>query len=265
MQLHFSKLGKGKNLVILHGLYGSGNNWISIAHSLSENFTVYLIDQRNHGLSPHSPSHNYDAMADDLRELCSTLHLDKLYIIGHSMGGKTAITFTLKFPELVEKLIVVDISPFSYLEQEYYEKQFIFHKTILRLFNDAPIQNASSRAEIEFFFNKELHDIETSKFLLKNLKRSKEGSFMWQLNIDSLSRNLESIMDSVPPVKKGISSYTPALFLKGGKSEYLSVDDIRSIPDVFPDVKFEIFENAGHWLHFQYPEQFIERVTEFLQ
>jgi len=264
MKLHYSRQGTGKVLVILHGLYGSGNNWMSIARSLSSKYTVILVDQRNHGLSEHSSTHNYDEMANDLRELCTELNLNSFFLLGHSMGGKTAITFVLKFPGLTEKLIVVDISPYSYLEQEYFRNQIRIHKTILELFKNTPLQSVKSRAEVENYFDREITDIETRKFLLKNLKRRKDGTFYWQLNTEALISNFESIVDSAPPVKLGARSNIPVLFFRGEKSEYLPSEEMDAITDVFPHARFETFKNSGHWLHFEHPDLFVEKVSGFL-
>ena len=265
MRLHYSKLGNGPALLILHGLYGQGDNWMNIARELAESYTVYLIDQRNHGKSPHAPSHTYDDMADDLHELCISLNLDRFILLGHSMGGKTAMTFTLKYPGIVQKLISVDISPYSYLNQKQFEHQINFHKTILKTFQEAPVALAKTRTEIEMFFSKPIGDISVRKFLLKNLKRSKEGKFYWQLNIVALSENLEDIIGAASPVKFGTQSYIPILFIRGGKSPYISIDEMGAIPDVFPNAQFTTFENAGHWLHAEEPERFIETVRQFLQ
>lgn len=263
MMLNYRKSGDGPALIILHGLYGSGTNWLNIASHFSSQFTVYLVDQRNHGDSPHENSHTYNNLADDLNEFCNKLGLDSISLIGHSMGGKAAMTFTLQHPGITKKLICVDISPYS-LGQSYFSEQIKFHKSILEAFHSAPINQTNLRKDIEAFFAQTIQNKQIRKFLLKNLKRDQKDHFFWQLNVETLSVSLSEIMDVIPPVKLGIQSYIPTLFIKGGKSPYITPDDIEAIPDVFQHARFVTFENAGHWLHAEYPEKFITTVSDFL-
>lgn len=264
MELHYTKIGKGSALFIVHGLYGSGDNWMNIARALSDQYTVYLIDQRNHGKSPHSAVHNYDAMARDLKALCTKENINTLCIIGHSMGGKTAITFTLNYPGMVQKIINVDISPYSYLNQEHFRNQVEYHQLILKTFKSAPIDKIESRAEMEEFFKPYITNTQTRRFLLKNLKRDKSKGFFWQLNFDALNQNLTQVVDAAPPVKLGAQSFIPTLFIRGGQAPYISDEEMEAIPDVFPNAVFETFENSGHWLHAEEPERFIKIVKNFL-
>ncbi|MBN1118907.1 MAG: alpha/beta fold hydrolase [Bacteroidales bacterium] len=264
MNLFFEKIGNGPALVILHGLYGSGHNWLNIARILSDNFTVILVDQRNHGKSPHSALHNYDEMALDLKELTNLLQLERFYLLGHSMGGKTAITFTLQHPGQIEKLICVDISPYSYLDQKAFKPQIDFHRKILEGFANAPIQHLENRTVIENYFTEVTQDKHIAKFLLKNLKRNSKGKFAWQLNVEALRNNIDQVVDAAPPVKLGIQSFIPALFIRGGISPYITNEEMNAIPDVFPNAVFETFENSGHWLHAQETERFIQTVLNFL-
>jgi len=264
MHLHFSKIGEGQPLVILHGLYGQGDNWMNIARELADNHSVYMIDQRNHGQSPHAPSHTYDDLASDLINFCNSEGLSKIELLGHSMGGKTAITFALKYPGLVQKLVIVDISPFSYLDQKHFEQQVSFHKNVIETFKNVSLEQAKTRSDVETEFSTFINSVSIRRFLLKNLKRTKEGRFYWQLNINALSKNLENIIDAAPPVKLGTKSFVPALFIRGGKSPYISDEEMAAIPDVFTNAKFVTFETAGHWLHAEEPEKFIKVVKEFL-
>lgn len=264
MELHYTKAGNGPVLFIVHGLYGSGDNWMNIAKALEDHFTVYLVDQRNHGKSPHSAIHDYNAMAADLKNICNRENITSLYIIGHSMGGKTAITFTLNYPGLVQKLINVDISPYSYLDQEHFNDQIKFHKLIIDTFKNAPLTQIRSRAEMENYFESRVPNPSICKFLLKNLKRSKQKNFYWQINIDALERNLTTIVDAAPPVKIGAQSFIPVMFVRGGTSPYISDDEMDAIPDVFPNAEFKTFENSGHWLHAEEPERFISAAKNFL-
>ncbi len=265
MKLNFRKTGKGPALIILHGLYGSGTNWLNIATQFSNKYSVYLVDQRNHGESPHHMSQSYDEMANDLTELCNRLKLDSINLIGHSMGGKTAMTFTLQHPGIVKKLICVDISPYSYLGQKHFSEQAGFHRLILETFRTAPINETGSREDVEAYFAKAIENKQIRKFLLKNLKRAKDGNFFWQLNIGALESGLHDIIGAIPPIKLGIQSYIPTLFIRGGKSPYITDEDTEAIPDIFKNARFATFENAGHWLHAEYPEEFIQTVQGFLK
>jgi esterase len=217
MQLHFNKIGNGPALIILHGLYGSGDNWYHIAKALSEKFTVYLVDQRNHGLSPHTASHSYEEMTDDLKLLIDSEKLVDICLIGHSMGGKTAMSYTLQFGAKVKTLINVDIAPYSYHGLEHFNQQFRYHQSIIERFLTAPIRSTNNRNEIEEHFAKKITNVETRRFLLKNLKREKEGSFSWKLNVHTISNSLDNVIDAAPPIKLGAQGFTNTLFIRGGK------------------------------------------------
>lgn len=264
MELYYKKLGNGPALFILHGLYGSGDNWMNIAREFSANFTVFLIDQRNHGNSPHSHAHNYDDMASDLKLICDKEQLNQICLIGHSMGGKTAISFTLKFPGVVQKLIVVDISPYSYLDLKRFEPEASHHELILNTFKSAPVDTIKSRTDMDDYFSQFISNTSTRRFLLKNLKRDRSSKFYWQLNVQALLANLSNVIDGAPQVKFGSQSFIPCLFIHGGQSRYISNDEIEAIPDVFPNATFEKFENSGHWLHAEEPDRFIRTSLEFL-
>ncbi len=260
MELYYSKQGQGPTLIILHGLYGSGDNWHSIARVLSKEFTVYLVDQRNHGKSPHSLSHNYADMSYDLKELVDKIGDSSVNIIGHSMGGKTAMTFTLEHSQFVNKLVAVDISPFSYINIDGFSNQYTFHKNILECFKNAPIKSVTSRKEIDYYFAQTIKIPEIRMFLLKNLHRNKSGEFSWKLNINAISNSLPDIIGDVPPIKDGATSFTKTLFIKGGKSPYITTNDIESIKNIFFNSSFITYENCGHWLHTEDPNRFLNDV-----
>ena len=160
MQLNFKKLGTGKPLIILHGLFGSADNWFSISKELKDNFTLYLVDQRNHGDSPQSEEWNYDVMVEDLRELMDAEGLKKAFLMGHSMGGKTVMNFALKYPERVEKLIVADIAPRFYA---------IHHTSILEGLNALDLHEIQSRKEADDELAKYIPEIGVRQFLRKSL------------------------------------------------------------------------------------------------
>src|SRR5512133_1954855 len=167
MKLFFRKYGNGPPLIILHGLYGSSDNWITIARNLAEHFTVYLPDQRNHGQSPHSDIHDYDSMSNDIHEFALENGLTKFYLAGHSMGGKTAALFAMKWPELLEGLIIADISPFETRASN--SEEYNQHRTILKILEETEISKASSRAELEKMFAARISSGKIRALILKNI------------------------------------------------------------------------------------------------
>lgn len=252
MKLNFKKLGDGRPLVILHGLFGSADNWISIARELDQRFILYLVDQRNHGDSPHSEVWDYDVMVKDLKELLDQEGLNKVYLMGHSMGGKTAMNFALSHPERVEKLIVVDIAPRHYP---------VYHQEILDGLNSLQLHELSSRKEADEELAKKIQDPGIRQFLLKSLGRDDSG-FTWKINLPVITQNIENIGIKL---EKGYSFKGPTLFLAGANSDYIRREDMPGILDLFPDYEFESIANAGHWLHAEQPRAVVEAIRRFLQ
>ncbi|MBN2481453.1 MAG: alpha/beta fold hydrolase [Bacteroidales bacterium] len=261
MKLAFHKLGAGKPLIILHGLYGSSDNWFSIGRKLSENFEVYLIDQRNHGNSPHSPSHTYETMRDDLYEFINDHHLQPAVLIGHSMGGKTAMSFALKYHERVDTLIVVDISPSGY-NNPVHDRQSAIHNNIIRalqLLDPVMIRN---RHDADRMLQKSIPQEKIRQFLLKNLKKNKDGKYRWKLNVEALAKNMEHISAGI--IEPDQSSYAslsiPALFIKSEFSEYILKEDEDLIHRIFPLARVINIPGTGHWLHAEKPELFLKAI-----
>ena len=254
MQLFFRKSGTGPPLIILHGLYGSSDNWISIAKSLADHFTIYLPDQRNHGQSPHDPIHNYKCMADDLFELVKREGLKKFFLAGHSMGGKVAILFASKWPEMIEGLVVADISPFNYGKGHY--ESYELHKTILETILSLDLSGISSRKDAEQILSQKIDSEKIRGFILKNLERGSTGAFRWRLNAKALYDNLDAIIDGIARPDKdtiGISGF-PVIFLKGSDSDYIPETDYNDIKLLFPAAEIRIVENSGHWIHADRPD-----------
>jgi esterase len=254
MKLFFRKYGKGPPLFILHGLYGSSDNWVTIAKGLSETFTVYLPDLRNHGQSPQSDKHDYESMSQDLFELTTELKIKKFILAGHSMGGKVAVYYAIKWPEKINSLIIIDISPFrsSDIERKYFHE----HKHILEsvLFTD--LSKIGSRKEAEAYMSGKIESDKTRDFILKNLNRSGEKTFTWKMNVKSLFDNLENIVDGLPYPAKEIESVTgfPVTFIKGEDSDYLPYSEFSAIQKLFPVAEIIIIKNAGHWIHAEKPD-----------
>ena len=253
-KLYFRKMGSGRALVILHGLFGSSDNWLSIGKALSEEYEVFLVDQRNHGQSFHSNDHNYEVLAQDLltfledQKLVSTE--TKPILIGHSMGGKTAMTFALGHPDMLEKLVVVDISPRGYN---------VHHDSILDGLKSINLSDITTRKEADEALAKSVPELGVRQFLLKNLARSGKG-FEWKLNLSALEKNLERIVEEV----KGEPAGIPTLFMKGENSNYIRDTDKPLMSKLFPNSTVVTIHDAGHWVHAEQPEAFLETLKSFL-
>lgn len=267
MQLFFRKSGTGPSLIILHGLYGSSDNWYSIARELSDTFTVYLVDQRNHGNSPHDPEHNYAILAADLNEFMQQHHIEKALIMGHSMGGKTALFFGLKYPEKVIKMIVVDISPLGYGKNSE-SLAGSEHMKIIRTLLTIDMDRLTRREDAGKILMKTIPSAMVRQFLLKSLKRTKDGKFHWALNIHALHDNMPAIFDGVIEEEvtdpRGIPQF-PLLFIKGERSDYMGTRDIATIRHYFPWAGITVVAGAGHWLHAEQPGAFLNAVRDFIK
>ena len=267
MDLYFRQMGEGEPLIILHGLYGSSDNWMNIGKTLSEFHSVYLVDQRNHGHSPHSDKHNYYVMRDDLFEFMENQGIKKANIMGHSMGGKTALFFAVNYPEMVRKLIVVDIAPTAYQMLTKSNPGTLNHLNIINALYNLDLNRISTLKEADSYLAEIIPYQRVRQFLLKNLKRDKDGTFRWLLNLKALRNELPSILDGLNPDKHQNHTENfsfPVLFIKGEKSEYVQEKDKESILKIFHHARIQTIENAGHWVHAEKREKFLETVRNFL-
>ena len=250
--LHSRVLGKGKPFLILHGFLGMGDNWKTIGNKLAENYQVHLIDQRNHGRSFHSDDFDFELLTQDLLNYIAHYNLEKVILLGHSMGGKVAMLFAVNHPEKVEKLIVADISPRFYPPH---------HHEILEALQAVDFDVQKSRKEIEKALENYISDVGIRQFLMKNVTRNGKDGFKYRFNLDSLVENYEEIVVSLPP----FSQYDgETLFLKGENSGYISINDKPLIEAHFPKAKIVTVKNAGHWLHAENPTDFYNEVVRFL-
>ncbi len=252
MKLNFKKSGSGEPLIILHGLFGSADNWFSITKELEDDFTIYLVDQRNHGDSPQSEDWNYKVMAEDLKELMEAEAISEAHLLGHSMGGKTAMTFALNYPEKVKKLIVADIAP------RYYP---IHHETILEGLNAVPIDSLKSRKEADDALSEYINNPGIKQFLLKNLART-DGGFKWKVNLPVITGKIENVGEEVSSEKP---FENPTLFMGGENSDYIQDKDKEDIDRLFPNSHLIYIKNAGHWLHAEQPKAVVDTVRAFLK
>jgi len=261
MKLLYRKYGK-KNpaLIIVHGLYGMSDNWVAIAKALSKEFEVFIIDQRNHGNSPHSKEHNYKLLQEDLYEFMQEQKIEKAVLLGHSMGGKTVMNFANYHPEMISAMIIVDISPKRYDEQQL-QKSNAKHLQILKAMQSINIQNIEKREDIRSKIISELKEERVADFILKNLKRF-DGKFQWRLNVDTIINKLDDIIADIY-FNEPISGFS-VLFVRGEKSNYILDEDIKFIEETFPVAEIATIQNAGHWIHAEQPTTFVRILRDFL-
>jgi esterase len=265
MELFFRKLGAGKPIVILHGLYGSSDNWYSIGRALADKFEVFIPDQRNHGNSPHLPDHDYNKMSDDLNDFFIQHNLNRAVILGHSMGGKTALAFGLKYPEKVEKMIVVDISPFGYDENS--APEVISHEQIMRSLMMLQPETLKGRQDADDNLRKQIPSEPVRQFLLKNLKRDSQGLFYWAMNLPVLQTHLADIYATILPSDNTHPDELPVfplLFIKGKNSGYLRQEEFENIRHFFPHAELAEIAGAGHWVHAEQPDEFLKIILNFI-
>lgn len=252
MDLFFRQHGQGKPLVILHGLFGSSDNWQSMANRFSVDFEVITPDLRNHGQSPHDPDISYELMAGDLGRLIQSLNLPTLNLIGHSLGGKVAMQYALTYPQKVEKLVIVDIAPRHYAVGH---DQYV--SSLLKL----NLDQYKLREDIDQTLASDIPEPVIRQFLMKNLKRNPAGGFSWKLNLISIRDNLQRLGNEITSVS---SFGGPSLFMIGADSDYVSPEDYPGIRKLFPASRISVFADTGHWIHADNPERFYTEVTEFI-
>jgi esterase len=263
VELFYRKEGSGSPLVVVHGLYGSSDNWINIGKRLAEKHTVYMIDQRNHGRSPFANSHTFNDMRDDLAEFFKKHNIEKATILGHSMGGKAAMWFAFDYPEKVEKLVIADIAPKDYLLLKE-DSQFYLHQNILLAMQEIDFSKILSREEVDDFMAQKIDDERIRQFLLKNVAKNKETKmFYWRVNAEVLYSHLDEIVSGVNKNwlddRIPIISY-PVIFIRGMKSKYILPEDEPMIKEIYPDSRIIDIPDAGHWLHAEQPELFMKAV-----
>jgi pimeloyl-ACP methyl ester carboxylesterase len=251
----YSKIeGYGKPLLILHGFLGMSDNWKTIGLQFATNgFQVHLLDLRNHGRSFHSDEFSYELMVQDVYEYCLANNLEKINMIGHSMGGKTAMLFAVTYPERIEKLIIADIGPKFYPQH---------HQTILQGLNAVDFSKKPSRSEVEEIMSHYITDFGTRQFLLKSLYWQEPGQLAFRFNLAVFNKKIEEIGKALP--ENAVFS-KPTLFIRGGKSDYILNEDFENLKKHFPDSTIETIPDAGHWLHAENPKMFCKIASSFLK
>ena len=251
--LNYKSYGEGPAFVILHGLFGMLDNWQTLARRWAEGHRVILVDLRNHGRSPHQPEMNYDLMAEDVATLLEDLEIDECILLGHSMGGKVAMQTALTYPELVRQLVVVDMAPRRYRPG---------HDTIFAALESLDPASIGSRSEAAEALSAHVADPGIQLFLLKNLTRNPAGGYRWRMNLPAIK---ESYPRLIGPVGNAGDRYDgPALFLRGGKSGYVTEEDLPLIEELFPRARLVTVAGAGHWVHAEKPTELLEVVNAFL-
>jgi len=254
MQLHSNILGQGRPFIILHGFLGMGDNWKTLGMQYSDQgFEVHLVDQRNHGHSFQHQDFSYEVMVEDLKEYCDVHSLESIVLLGHSMGGKTAMLFAAKYPELVSKLLVADISPRFYP---------IHHDAILEGLSSLDFSIIKSRGEADKQLSHFVYDFGTRQFLLKNLYWKEKGQLGLRLNLEVLKEYVSEVGEALP---SHLKFEKDTLFLRGDRSEYIASSDEDIILRQFPKAKIVTIKNAGHWLHAENPTDFFNEAIYFIR
>ncbi|MSQ47020.1 MAG: alpha/beta fold hydrolase [Deltaproteobacteria bacterium] len=252
MHLHCETYGQGHPLIILHGLFGTQENWRTLSKSFGQHWQVFALDQRNHGRSPHSQDFTYQTMTDDLHEFMQQHALPSAYVLGHSMGGKVAMRFAVTYPDIVDKLIVVDIAPKVYPPS---------HDDVFAALYALDLPTLRSRQDADAALAHYLPDLALRQFLLKNLERTESGAFRWRINLDGIRDNYHEILKGF---EKTSTFAKPALFIKGANSGYLKENDFVAIRALFPRTQLVTIPGTGHWVHAEAPREFARIVNEFL-
>lgn len=251
MNLFYRSTGEGPPLIILHGLFGSSDNWLTHGKELGKSHKVFLVDQRNHGASPHDEMFTYDMMVEDLLQFIKQHDLIRPDILGHSMGGKVAMLFATKYPDQINKLIVVDIAPKFYP---------VHHNVILEGLKAIPIKTIKTRQEADEILANYVDIPPVRQFLLKNLKRVDDG-FAWKMNLDTIYEHIANVGNGLEDDQ---TFEHETLFLRGSESDYIEDSDIPDLDAHFPKNDLVTIHGASHWVHVEEPEQLLEAVKVFL-
>lgn len=253
-QLNYKIIGQGPPIIILHGLFGMLDNWLNIAKMLEEaGYMVILLDQRDHGRSEHTNDFSYPLLANDLLHFMEENWIHEAILIGHSMGGKTSLQFVADHDSMISKLLIIDIGKKTYLGG---------HKDVFEALFAVDIDKIHTREEVQIILMDHLNSIGTVQFLMKNLTRRKEGGFEWKMNLPLIFNNYNNILKEINflhPV------YTETLFIRGGKSDYITDEDWPEIQKTLPFAKLSTINDAGHWVHADQPVELFNKIIDFIK
>jgi len=254
MKLFFRHMGKGNPVVILHGLLGLSDNWVTFGRQLASDFEVFIPDLRNHGQSPHDPVFNFTVLVEDLHELIEDQGLKKVNLIGHSLGGKIAMFFTLEYPDLLDKLVVVDIALRKYSPN-------LEHQMLIDAMMEVDFSSAHSRSDVDRQLEQNVHDLKLRQFLLKNIYWKDKETLGWRVNLPVLKESLPRMLEGITTDKKFLN---PVLLIRGGLSDYVKDADLPAMIKQFPRTSVQTLADASHWVHADVPGEFYRIVHEFL-
>lgn len=255
MKLFFREYGEGaETLLILHGLFGMSDNWVSIGKQLSDHHRVIIPDARNHGMSMHTDVFTYEAMLEDLLELCEDQSLQNVKVLGHSMGGKLAMMLSLLYPAMVSKLVVADISPVVYPP--------IRHAALTDAMKSIDFNHIYNRQDLERQVTNATPDKGLQGLMLKNIVRLRDDRFAWKLNLRVISDNIVNVFDFDVPGH--LTYHGPVLFIRGDKSDFIQESHDGIIKKYFPNYTLETIYGAGHWLHAEKPDDFLQICIKFI-
>lgn len=252
LDLHHRVVGEGDPLIVLHGLFGSLENLGGVTQRLAEDWEIHALDLRNHGRSPHADAMDYPTMADDVLRYMDRQKLDRASILGHSMGGKTAMEIALAHPERVDRLIVADIAPVDYPAH---------HDEIIDGLTGLDLGSLKSRGAADKALADKVPEAAVRQFLLKNLVRADDGGFRWRLNLDAIERHYDEI--TAGQTAEGPFE-GPTLFIKGGDSDYIQDAHRATVSRLFPAAQLRIIPGTGHWLHAEKADLFANLCRRFL-
>ncbi|XP_034940079.1 protein ABHD11-like [Chelonus insularis] len=254
-------------VIIMHGLFGSKNNWNSLAKAINQqtNRQVITVDARNHGESPHSSEMTYTSMAEDVNQLIHTIGVDKSILIGHSMGGAVMMCTALNHPNLTDKLIIVDMSPIKTSPSLYEMTKIIDALQRIKFENYHTLSEA--RKSTDKLLSSTIESVSLRQFLLTNISEITPGQYKWRVNLPVIAENFSTNIAVFPqliPKLKNQSFDGKTLFIAGGNSDYIRVEDEENIKKLFSNAKIHYIANAGHWVQSDNPTEFLKVACSFI-
>jgi pimeloyl-ACP methyl ester carboxylesterase len=263
MELFYREYGESnKVIIILHGMLGMSDNWVHFARKLSENYRVIVPDMRNHGNSPHNEKHSYRYMARDLYELTEKLNIPNAIVMGHSMGGKTAMQYAADYPDRTKKMIILDIAPRAYTADEFEQAGKINHPKLLKTLTEINLKQFGTRQQITDYFETVPQADQIKYFLQKNIQKSNSGGYEFKFSPENILKNIEN-MSGKPAFGKNVFK-KDVLFVKGEKSGYIKSSDEADIKELYPNSQIKSIADAGHIIHAEKPTELLKTLREFL-